>query len=124
MNRYIIFGCKTGSFFYLNHRLSSVFPCDFILKYDDDQWPKEDTIQKNLIEAAKNKNKIIGYRGYIVKKSYCGYSPNNFRKIQNNVVDHSAVPILFRPGYIKLDARNKIFRLYGGEDIQYAIYII
>ena len=38
-----------NSFFYLNHRLSSVFPCDFILKYDDDQWPKENTIQENLI---------------------------------------------------------------------------
>ena len=106
-----------NSFFYLNLRLSSVFPCDFILKYDDDQWPIESTIQQKLINIARGKNIIIGRSGYLIRKSYCGYSPKKYKKIDNKVVDHSAVPILMRPGYIKLDARNNIYRLYGGEDI-------
>jgi len=108
-------------FFFLNHRLSSVLPCDFIMKYDDDQWPIDNNIQFNLIEEAKNKNMIIGYRGYSVQKSFCGYSPVNYTKTENNVVDHSAVPLLIRPGYIKLDARNYIYRLFGGEDISLSL---
>ena len=28
-----------NSYFYLIHRIASVLPCDYILKYDDDQWP-------------------------------------------------------------------------------------
>ena len=106
-----------NSFFFLNHRLSSVLPCDFILKYDDDQWPKDNDIQQRLISTAKGRNVIIGEHGYSIPKSYCGYSPKNFKNIENQVVDHSAVPLLTRPGYIKLDARNRIYRLYGGEDI-------
>jgi hypothetical protein len=31
------------------------------------------------------------------------------------------VPILIHPGYIKLDARNKIYILYGGEDISLSL---
>jgi len=106
-----------NSFFFLNHRLSSVFPCDFVLKYDDDQWPIDNTIQQRLISKAKGKNIIIGLRGYSVENSYCGYSPKNFKKKENDTVDHAAVPLLIRPSYIKLDARNNIYRLYGGEDI-------
>ena len=60
---------------------------------------------------------IIGKRGYAIKNSFCGYSPKNFKRLEIGVVDHSAVPIFMRPGYIKLDARHKIYRLYGGEDI-------
>ena len=110
-----------NSFFFLNHRLSSVLPCDFILKYDDDQWPIDNDIQQKLISIAKGKNYIIGGHGYSIKKSYCGYSPKKFKKIENQVVDHSAVPLLTRPGYIKLDARNMIYRLYGGEDISLSL---
>ena len=106
-----------NSFFFLNLRLSSVFPCDFILKYDDDQWPIDKDIQKRLIRSAKGKNVIIGRGGYLVPKSFCGYSPQKFKNIKKKVVDHSSVPLLVRPGYIKLDARNNIYRLYGGEDI-------
>ena len=40
-----------NSFFFLNHRLSSVFPCDFVMKYDDDQWPNNNTIQEQLINT-------------------------------------------------------------------------
>ena len=106
-----------NSFFFLNLRLSSVLPCDFVLKYDDDQWPIDNNIQKKLINTAKGRNVIIGRGGYLIKDSFCGYSPKKFRKIQNSIVDHAAVPLLMRPGYIKLDARNNIYRLYGGEDI-------
>ena len=106
-----------NSFFFLNHRLSSVLPCDFILKYDDDQWPIDNSIQQKLISTAKDKNIIIGRGGYSVGKKFCGYSPKKFKKIDNEVVDHIAVPFLTRPGYIKLDARHNIYRLYGGEDI-------
>jgi hypothetical protein len=110
-----------NSFFYLNLRLASVLPCDFVLKYDDDQWPIDKTIQQRLISKARGKNIIIGRGGYLVEKSLCGYSPKNYKKIENDDVDHSAVPILIRPGYIKLDARNSIFRLYGGEDISLSL---
>ena len=122
MNQFIIYGCKIGIlFFFLNLRLSSVLPCDFILKYDDDQWPIDNTIQQRLINTAKGKNVIVGLRGYSVKKSYCGYLPKKLKKTEKNVVDHAAVPLLIRPGYIKLDARNYIYRLYGGEDIHLSL---
>ena len=110
-----------NSFFFLNFRLVSVLPCDFILKYDDDQWPADKYIQQRLINTAKRKNIIIGKSGYLVGKSYCGYIPKNIQKTENNVVDHASVPILTRPAYIKLDARNNIFRLYGGEDISLSL---
>jgi hypothetical protein len=110
-----------NSFFFLNLRLSSVLPCDFILKYDDDQWPIDNTIHQRLINKAKDKNVIIGLRGVLIKKSYCGYSPKKFKITTNDVVDHAAVPILTRPSYIKLDARNYIYRLYYGEDIHLSL---
>jgi hypothetical protein len=110
-----------NSFFFLNHRLSSVLPCDFILKYDDDQWPIDNTLQQNLISIIKDKNIIIGKRGYNVEESFCGYSPKYFNKEKDDIVDHSAVPLLTRPGYFKLDARNNIYRLYGGEDISLSL---
>ena len=106
-----------NSLFYLNHRISSLFPCDFILKYDDDQWPEDALIHEKLIENAKNKNVIIGERGFLINESFCGYSPKSMKKIKNNTVEHSAVPLLIRPGYLKLDARNKIYKLYGAEDV-------
>ena len=106
-----------NSFFFLNLRFSSIIPCDFALKYDDDQWPDDNRLQENLINIVKHKNVIVGTRGFSVKKSYCGYSPKKYVETDSNEVDHTAVPILFRPSYIKLDARNKIYRLYGGEDI-------
>ena len=110
-----------NSFFFLNHRLASVFPCDFIMKYDDDQWPIDNTIQETLINKAKGKNIIVGGCGYHIESSFCGYSPKNVKKIIEGDADHSAVPLLMRPGYIKLDARNNIYRLYGGEDIHLSL---
>ena len=106
-----------NSFFFLPLRFSSIIPCDFVLKYDDDQWPLDNLLQEKLINFVKNKNVIVGKRGFSVKQSYCGYSSKNYIEIESNKVDHVAVPLLMRPNYIKLDARNKIYRLYGGEDI-------
>jgi hypothetical protein len=60
-----------NSFFFLNHRLSSVIPCDFVLKYDDDQWPKDNTLQQSLINISMGKNVIFGGRGYKVGNSFC-----------------------------------------------------
>ena len=110
-----------NSFFFLNLRLSSVLPCDFVLKYDDDQWPRENTLQQRFINNARGKNIIIGRGGYLVRKSYCGYSPKNFTQNGMGYVDHCSVPVLIRPGYIKLDARNKIYRIFGGEDISLSL---
>jgi hypothetical protein len=118
---YHIWMSNWNSFFFLSLRLSSVLPCDFVLKYDDDQWPIDNTIQQKLISTAKGKNIILGKRGFSIKKSLCGYSPKRFIKTEYNVVDHAAVPLLIRPGYIKLDARNKIYRLYYGEDIHLSL---
>ena len=105
-----------NSFFFLNHRFASFFPCDLILKYDDDQWPNDDNLQRNLIDKIKNKNIIMGGGAYNVKKSLCGYSPLNFKEIEGNIKDHVASPLLICRSYLKLDARNKPFRIYGGED--------
>ena len=93
-----------NSFFFLNHRFSSLFPCDFVLKYDDDQWPNDNTLQERLINNAKNKNNIIGRFGLKIDKSVCGYSARIIKLNTSNVVDHCAVPLLIRPGYLKLDA--------------------
>jgi hypothetical protein len=112
---------KLELFFFLNHRLSSVLPCDFVMKYDDDQWPIDNNIQQKLIDAAKDKNVIIGNGGYSVPESFCGYSPENYTITKKDIVDHSSVPLLIRPSYIKLDARNNIYRLFGGEDISLSL---
>ena len=63
-----------NSFFFLNHRLSSLLPYDFVLKYDDDQWPLESTIHQILLNNAKDNTTIIGERLFSVQKSFCGYS--------------------------------------------------
>lgn len=106
-----------NSFFFLNHRFSSVIPCDFALKYDDDQWPKDNKLHEKLINIVGNKNIIIGNDGFFLQKPLCGYSPRSYIHLENNTVDHAAVPLLIRPFYIKLEARNFIYRIYGGEDI-------
>lgn len=106
-----------NSFFFLNHRLSSVIPCDFILKYDDDQWPSDNLLHEKLLNLIKNKNVIIGEHGFSVPKSFCGYTQKEYLKLEDNVVDHAAVPLLIRRSFMKLDARNYIYRLFGGEDI-------
>ena len=66
---------------------------------------------------AKGKNIIIGKRGFLINDSFCGYKPSNFIENEKDVVDHAAVPLLFRPFYIKLEARHNPYRLFGGEDI-------
>ena len=111
-----------NSFFFLTHRLSSVFPCDFILKYDDDQWPIDNYIQEKLINKSKNKNFNIGGRGYFVNKSFRCYRPNNIAEIEKGIiVDHIATPFITRPSYLKLDGRNKIYSLYHAEDVSLSI---
>ena len=37
-----------NSFFFLNHRIFSLLPCNFILKYDDDQWPLDSLLHEKL----------------------------------------------------------------------------
>lgn len=44
-----------------------------------------------------------------------------FNKVDDDIVDHCVFPLLTRPGYIKLDARNNIYRLYVGEDISLSL---
>ena len=111
-----------NSFFFLSHRLSSVFPCDFVLKYDDDQWPIDNTLQEKLINYTKNENIIVGGRGYFVNKLYTCFSPKDHNEIKRGiVVDHCATPFLTRTSYLKLDARNKIYSLYHAEDVALSI---
>ena len=106
----------------MNHRLASIFPCDFILKYDDDQWPKDISLHEKLINKCKNKNVIFGGRGYFVNKSFRCYKPNNFTENKDGIiVDHMATPFLTRPGYLKLDARNKVYSLYHAEDVSLSV---
>ena len=110
-----------NSFFFLNLRLSSILPCDFILKYDDDQWPNDIHLNEYLINSIRNKNIILGLRGFAIDKPVCGYSPKFYKNIEKDIQDHTAVPELIRRGYLKLDARNKIFRLYGLEDVALSV---
>ena len=110
-----------NSYFYLSLRISSVLPCDFILKYDDDQWPNDTNLNQNLINNIKNKNIILGLRSFVSEKPICGYSPKKYKKIDEDIKDHVAVPELIRQGYLKLDARNKIFRIFGFEDVALSV---
>ena len=110
-----------NSFFFLNLRLSSILPCDFILKYDDDQWPNDIHLNEYLIKSIRNKNIILGLRGFAIDKPVCSYSPKFYKNIEKDIQDHTAVPELIRRGYLKLDARNKIFRLYGLEDVALSV---
>jgi hypothetical protein len=104
-------------FFFLNHRLSSVLPCDFVGKFDDDQWPNDTMLIEKILNNTINKNVIQGRGGFLIGGSFCGYSHKGYNILENGVVDHASVPLMVRPGYFKLDARNKFFRPYGGEDI-------
>ena len=113
---YHIWMSNWNSFFFLNHRLSSILPCDLILKYDDDQWPKDVNLQQKLVDKIKNKNIILGYGALTLSRSYCGYNIKLKNK-EKNIEDHVGAPLLIRPSYLKLDARNKIFSIYGSEDI-------
>lgn len=106
-----------NSFFFLNHRLVSLLPCDFIIKYDDDQWPEDDDINQRLLNSIIGRNQIIGHRGTIIPRAFMGYFSNHYKKLATDIMDHVATPMIIRPGYLKLDARNKIYRLFGGEDI-------
>ena len=110
-----------NSFFFLPHRLSAVFPVDFVLKYDDDQWPRDNTLNEIHIEKTKNKNSIYGFRGPLLPGRFCKYSPKNYKRTEAHQIDHTGTPFLARPGYFKLDARNKVYRLYGGEDISLCV---
>ena len=110
-----------NSLFFLNHRLSSLFPCDFVFKYDDDQWPNDTYNNEKLINITKNNNLIVGRSGFIIPHSFCGYFNKYHKHIENRIVDHASVPLLVRPGYFKLDARHKIFRLYGAEDVSLSL---
>ena len=110
-----------NSFFYLNHRLASLFPCEFIIKYDDDQWPNDIHLNQKLINSINGKNSIIGHRGFKIKRTFLGYHPTYYKKIKNDIYDHVATPMIIRPFYLKLDARNKIYRLYGSEDISLSL---
>ena len=118
---YHIWMVNWNSYFYLSLRISSVFPCDFILKYDDDQWPNDTHLNEKLINNIKNKNIILGLRSFVAEKPICGYSPKNYKKIDKDIKDHVAVPELIRQGYLKLDARNKIFRIFGFEDVALSV---
>ena len=118
---YHIWMVNWNSYFYLSLRISSVFPCDFILKYDDDQWPNDTHLNEKLINNIKNKNIILGLRSFVAEKPICGYSPKNYKKIDEDIKDHVAVPELIRQGYLKLDARNKIFRIFGFEDVALSV---
>ena len=113
---YHIWMSNWNSFFFLHQRFSALLPCDLVLRYDDDQWPNEDTIQQNLINNISNKNIIIGSRGLTFSCSYCGYKINK-KKVASDVRDHIGAVSLIRPGHYKLEARNRIFSLYGSEDL-------
>ena len=111
-----------NSFFFLIHRFASILPCDFIIKYDDDEWPLDNALHEKLINKMKNQNLLIGGRGYFVNKSFRCYSPTNWSEIQQGiVVDHMATPFISRTGYFKLDARNKIYSLYHAEDVALSV---
>ena len=111
-----------NSFFFLSQRLSSVFPCDFVMKYDDDQWPIDNSLHEKLIKDSKNKNIITCGRGFFVNMSFKAYQPNNYDEINHGIiVDHCATPFLTRPIYLKLDARNKIYSLYHAEDVSLSV---
>ena len=117
---YHIWMSNWNSFFFLHQRFSALLPCDLILRYDDDQWPKDDDLQQKLIYKISNKNIMIGFRGLTLKSSYCGYEVNK-KKVDGDVKDNIGVPLLVRQGYYKLDARNKIFSIYGLEDFSLSL---
>ena len=81
---------KLEFFFYLSHRLSSLFPCDFIIKYDDDQWLLDNTIHQKLLDIVKCKNIIIDLRGFSIKRIFKRYTHKFMKKIDKNILDHVA----------------------------------
>jgi hypothetical protein len=60
-----------NSYFFLNFKFSSVLPCDFILKYDDDQWPNDNNLNEFLVNNVKNKNIMFGLRKFVADKPIC-----------------------------------------------------
>ena len=80
-------------------------------------WPSDNTLQEQLIREIKYKNIIIGFRGKSVHRQIWGYKPEIFKNLEENIVYHSAALLLIRSGYLKLDARNKIYRIFDAEDV-------
>ena len=111
-----------NSYFFLPHRLSSLFPCDFIIKYDDDQWPIDDSLHEKLISESNYKNIILCGRGYFVERTFKAYPVENYYKNNESiVVDHCATPLLIKPSFLKLDARNKIYSIHHAEDVALSV---
>ena len=110
-----------NSFFFLTHRLSSLFPCDFVLKYDDDEWPNDNKLQEKLIQLSKNNNIIIGKGSMTINRPICGYNPKINIQNKDDIADHVAAPLLIRPSYLKIDARNKIYQIFDAEDVHLSL---
>jgi len=76
--QFITFGIQIwNSFFFIIHLLASVFPCNFFIKYDNDAWSMDCTINEKVINNSNNKNVIIGGIRYFALKSFHIYKPKN-----------------------------------------------
>ena len=56
-----------------------------------------------------------------ISKTICRYFPKINNSIENDIVDHCATPFLIRPSYFKIDARNKIYRIFDAEDVHLSL---
>ena len=64
---------------------------------------------------------MIGRGSMTISKPICGYHPKIIKIGEKNVVDHIATPFIIRPSYFKLDARNKIYRIFNEEDVHLSL---
>lgn len=110
-------------YFFLPDYVAGLFPTDFVIRYDDDQYSKNVNILKKLIKMTLNKDMIIGYRGNNFSPRCKGADIDYyfFRQIYYNHYDHVAVPLLFRPIHIKLMGRFEPITILHGEDIVLSI---
>ncbi|KAH0784964.1 hypothetical protein GPJ56_010910 [Histomonas meleagridis] len=113
---YHIWGYNWSPLFLFPIFISSLFPVDFVMRWDDDQSPIDNNVHQSFVDEIKNDNSIIGMGG----SSYNSKSPKLFGMIAKDNCserDTFAVPLMYRPMHGKLTARLRPYTLAQGEDI-------
>ncbi|KAH0785961.1 hypothetical protein GPJ56_010095 [Histomonas meleagridis] len=117
---YHIWGYNWSPLFLFPVYVSSFFPVDFVMRWDDDQTPKDINHQRYFVDEIKNKNKLIGTNG----KSYTEISSKVYgmkTKSKCDEKDHISVPLMYRPMHAKVAARLRPYSLAQGEDMTLCI---
>ncbi|KAH0795976.1 hypothetical protein GPJ56_000044 [Histomonas meleagridis] len=116
---YHIWGYNWSPLFLFPLYVSSFFPVDFVMRWDDDQAPLNGAIQKGFVQRIRDKDTIIGMAGLRDLRINCGKWMGKVKQCEE--CDHVAVPLMYRPFHAKLAARLRPYTFAFGEDVALAV---